>query len=86
MRSGPDWHAAYLGLGATWALGLSSSAAQLQANPKSLPPNLLAITGVIPFSETIFLWQSILVAAVLFVISVIIATVSAPGPASAVTA
>ncbi|GBU16584.1 MULTISPECIES: TIGR00366 family protein [Methylobacterium] len=78
--------AAYLGLGATWALGLSSSAAQLQANPKSLPPNLLAITGVIPFSETIFLWQSILVAAVLFVISVIIATVSAPGPASAVTA
>ena len=29
--------AAYLGLGATWALGLSSSAAQLQANAGSLP-------------------------------------------------
>ena len=29
--------AAYLGLGATWAMGLSSSAAQLQANPASLP-------------------------------------------------
>lgn len=31
--------AAYLGLGAVWALGLSSSAAQLQANPASLPPD-----------------------------------------------
>jgi short-chain fatty acids transporter len=78
--------AAYLGLGATWAMGLSSSAAQLQANPKSLPPNLLPITGVIPFSETIFLWQSLLVAAILFVISVVIAYASAPTPESAVTA
>ena len=78
--------AAYLGLGATWAMGLSSSAAQLQANPKSLPPNLLPITGVIPFSETIFLWQSMLIAAILFVMSVIIAYVSAPTPTNAVTA
>ena len=36
--------AAYLGLGATWALGLSSSAAQLQANAASLPKTLLPIT------------------------------------------
>ena len=50
--------AAYLGLGAVWALGLSSSAAQLQANPASLPPSILSITGVIPFTDTIFLWQS----------------------------
>ncbi|KQO86337.1 TIGR00366 family protein [Methylobacterium sp. Leaf91] len=78
--------AAYLGLGATWAMGLSSSAAQLQANPKSLPPSLLPITGVIPFSETIFLWQSMLIALILFVISIIIAYVSAPQPATAVTA
>ena len=48
-----------LGLGATWALGLSSSAAQLQANAASLPKPLLEITGVIPFSQTIFLWQSL---------------------------
>ena len=41
--------AGYLGLGATWAMGLSSSAAQLQANAASLPTQLLAITGVIPF-------------------------------------
>src|ERR1700751_3330224 len=78
--------AAYLGLGATWAMGLSSSAAQLQANAASLPKTLLPITGVIPFSETIFLWQSLVITCVLLVISVIIAMWSAPGPASAVTA
>src|SRR6478672_3688671 len=78
--------AAYLGLGATWAMGLSSSAAQLQANPASLPKSLLPITGVIPFSETIFLWQSIVVTVVLLVISVAIAVWSAPGPDTAVTA
>ena len=78
--------AAYLGLGATWAMGLSSSAAQLQANPASLPKALLPITGVIPFSETIFLWQSIVVTVVLLVASVLIAFWSAPGRDSAVTA
>ncbi|WP_250480012.1 MULTISPECIES: TIGR00366 family protein [unclassified Caballeronia] len=70
--------AAYLGMGATWALGLSSSAAQLQANAASLPKNLLDITGVIPFSETIFLPQSMAIAAVLTVVSVTIAYFSAP--------
>jgi short-chain fatty acids transporter len=73
--------AAYLGLGATWAMGLSSSAAQLQANAGSLPKTLLPITGVIPFSET-----SMTITAVLLVVSVSIAIWSAPGPASAVTA
>ena len=78
--------AAYLGLGATWAMGLSSSAAQLQANAASLPKSLLPITGVIPFSETIFLWQSMLITAVLLAISVVVAMWSAPGPNSAMTA
>jgi short-chain fatty acids transporter len=78
--------AAYLGLGATWAMGLSSSAAQLQANAASLPKSLLSITGVIPFSETIFLWQSIVITVVLLVVSVAIAIWSAPGPNTAVTA
>ena len=78
--------AAYLGLGATWAMGLSSSAAQLQANAASLPKSLIPITGVIPFSETIFLWQSIVITAVLLVVSVIIAVWSAPGPDAAMTA
>ena len=78
--------AAYLGLGATWAMGLSSSAAQLQANAASMPKSLLAITGVIPFTETIFMWQSFVIVAVLLVISIIIAIWSAPGPDAAVTA
>jgi len=78
--------AAYLGLGATWALGLSSSAAQLQANPASLPPALLAITGVIPFSQTIFLPQSMLLALILLVLSVVIAYLSSPHDVNARTA
>ncbi len=78
--------AAYLGLGATWALGLSSSAAQLQANAASLPKSLLHITGVIPFSETIFLWQSVVMALVLISISIVLAWLSAPSDTTAVTA
>ena len=70
--------AGYLGLGATWALGLSSSAAQLQANPASLPKPLLEITGVIPFTQTIFLWQSMTIAAILVVVSIVISRLSAP--------
>src|SRR6202012_1104697 len=65
--------AAYLGMGATWALGLSSAASPLQANPDSLPKTLLAIPGVIPFSETIFLPQSMLMVAVLLIASLLIA-------------
>ena len=78
--------AAYLGLGATWALGLSSSAAQLQANAASMPPALLAITGVIPFSETIFLWQSLFLTFILIVVGTWIAWASAPAPANAKSA
>jgi short-chain fatty acids transporter len=75
-----------LGLGATWALGLSSSAAQLQANSASLPKALLDITGVIPFAQTIFLWQSLAIVAVLFVVSIILSLMSAPSGGKAVTA
>jgi short-chain fatty acids transporter len=78
--------AGYLGLGATWALGLSSSAAQLQANAESIPKSLLPITGVIPFRETIFLPQSLLMLAILTAVSVAIAYLSAPGEERAVTA
>ncbi|MEO6926771.1 MAG: TIGR00366 family protein, partial [Rhodanobacter sp.] len=70
--------AAYLGLGAIWALGLSSSAAQLQANPASMPPALLSITGVLPFSRTIFLWQSLVLTTVLIVASLVICWLTAP--------
>lgn len=70
--------AAYLGLGATWALGLSSSAAMLQANPASLPKSISDITGVIPLSQTIFLWQSFVMGGLILLASVIIAYYSAP--------
>jgi short-chain fatty acids transporter len=70
--------AAYLGLGAVWAMGLSSSAAQLQANPTSMPPELMAITGVLPFAQTIFLWQSIALTSVLIAVSIGIAWWTAP--------
>jgi short-chain fatty acids transporter len=70
--------AAYLGLGAVWALGLSSSAAQLQANPASMPPALLAITGVLPFAQTIALWQSLLLTAALIAASLAVCWWTAP--------
>jgi len=78
--------AAYLGLGAVWAMGLSSSAAQLQANPKSMPQGLLAITGVLPFSQTIFLWQSIALTAALILVSLVICWFTAPSDMQARTA
>jgi short-chain fatty acids transporter len=78
--------AAYLGLGAIWAMGLSSSAAQLQANPASMPPGLLAITGVLPFSQTIFLWQSIALTGVLIAVSLLVCWATAPSQANARTA
>lgn len=78
--------AAYLGLGSVWAMGLSSSAAQLQANPASMPPGLLQITGVLPFSETIFLWQSIALTAVLIAVTLWIVWATVPAAGQAKTA
>ena len=78
--------AAYLGLGSVWAMGLSSSAAQLQANPASMPAALLPVTGVIPFTETIFLWQSIALTAILIVVTLVIAWFTAPRKEHAQTA
>ncbi len=78
--------AAYLGLGSVWALGLSSSAALLQATPSSIPAALLPITGVIPLSQTIFLWQSLTLAAVLVAVSVAVAYWSCPRDEEARTA
>jgi short-chain fatty acids transporter len=70
--------AACLGTGTVWALGLSSSSAQLQANPSSMPAAILAVTGVIPFEATIFLWQSVVLALILILVSTFIAWKSAP--------
>ena len=78
--------AAYLGLGAVWALGLSSSAAMLMATKGAIPPSLLNISGLIPLTQTLFLWQSIVTASVLIVVSVLVAYWSAPSPERARTA
>jgi len=70
--------AAYLGVGSVWALGLSSSAALIMAAPASLPDAIERISGVIPLSNTLGLWQSIVIAVVLLVVSMAIAYFSAP--------
>jgi short-chain fatty acids transporter len=78
--------AAFMGLGAVWALGMSSSAAQLQATATSLPPALLKITGVLDFGDTIFTWQSLLMCAIITALTVAIAHFSAPRGAAIKTA
>jgi len=70
--------AAFMGLGAVWALGMSSSAAQLQATEASLPPALLKITGILDFGTTIFTWQSLVMCAIIIALTVVIAHYSAP--------
>jgi len=75
--------AAYLGVGSVWALGLSSSAALIMAAPASLPPSILQISGVIPLEQTLGLWQSMLIAAILILISMFIAYHSHPAAAHA---
>src|SRR5213078_2034401 len=58
----------FLGLGSIWAQGLSGSAALQMATPGALQPQIRDIVaqnglvpgGIIPFSHTIFLWQSLL--------------------------
>ncbi len=78
--------ASYLGLGAVWALGLSSSAALLMATKNSIPPKLLEISGIIALSQSLFLWQSLVMAGILIVVSVLIAYQSAPSASRARTA
>ena len=78
--------AAYLGLGAVWAMGLSSSAALLMATESAIPAKLFNISGLIPLTQTLFLWQSIATTAILILLSVLIAYWSAPSPENARTA
>src|SRR5256885_2774977 len=75
--------AAYLGVGSVWALGLSSSAALIMAAPASLPDSIKKISGVIPLSQTIGLWQSGLMAVVIVAMSIAIAYYSSPPPGHA---
>jgi short-chain fatty acids transporter len=75
--------AAYLGVGSVWALGLSSSAALIMAAPASLPDAIQQISGVIPLSQTLGLWQSLTVAGTLIGVSMAICYYSAPGETEA---
>ena len=57
----------FLGLGSIWAQGLSGSAALQMATPGALQPAIrdvvahggLVPNGMVPFTHTIFLWQSL---------------------------
>jgi short-chain fatty acids transporter len=75
--------AAYLGVGSVWALGMSSSAALIMATPASLPDSIENVTGVIPLSQTLGLWQSLLIAALLIVVSMFVSFYSAPSQSHA---
>ncbi|WP_241976751.1 TIGR00366 family protein [Cryobacterium sp. TMT2-4] len=70
--------AAFRGLGAVWALGLSSSAALLQATAASLPLELLKVSGVLDFGATIFTWQPLVLRAVMMARTVSVTHLSAP--------
>ncbi len=87
---GMDYRAAgaagYLGLGAVWALGLSSSAALMMATKGAIPPKLYAISGLIPLTQTLFIWPTVVMALSLIVLSTAIAYWSAPTPERAKTA
>jgi short-chain fatty acids transporter len=87
--SGADYRAigaaAYLGVGSVWALGLSSSAALIMAAPASLPDAIENISGVIPLTSTIGLWQSLLVAALLIAVSMAVSFYSSPSESRAHT-
>jgi short-chain fatty acids transporter len=87
---GMDYRAAgaagYLGLGAVWALGLSSSAALMMATKGSIPPKLYDISGLIPLTQTLFIWPTLWTIVALIAISIVIAYFSAPIPERAKTA
>lgn len=70
--------AAYLGLGAVWALGLSSSAALMMATKGAIPPKLYQISGLIPLTGTLFTWANFWTVLSLITVSMAIAYFSAP--------
>jgi len=78
--------AAYLGSGGVWAMGLSSSAAMMMATKGAIPPSLFNISGLLPLTQTLFLWPSLATTAALIVVSVLVAYLSAPSAEHARTA
>jgi short-chain fatty acids transporter len=86
--------ASMLGLGSIWAQGLSGSAALQMATPGALQPQIRDIVaaggivpgGIIPFSDTIFLWQSLVSVAVEMIVVTLVMWLATPPPAKAKTA
>lgn len=62
--------AAYLGVGTTWALGLSSFAPLVQGIPPSgTRPDIFKVTAGQPLGERLFFWQSAAMVVVLVIVS-----------------
>jgi short-chain fatty acids transporter len=86
--------ASLLGIGSIWAQGLSGSAALQMATPGALQPQIREIVaaggvvpgGIIPFRDTIFLWQSLVSVVVEIVVVVLVMWLAAPPAAKAKTA
>ncbi len=86
--------ASFLGIGSIWAQGLSGSAALQMATPGALQPRIRDIVsnggmvpgGIITFSDTIFLWQSLLSVVIELVIVTTVMWFATPPPGRARTA
>jgi len=86
--------ASFLGIGSIWAQGLSGSAALQMASPGALQPSIREIVehgggvpgGIIGFSHTIFLWQSLVSVVVELIVVTTVMWLATPPPARARTA
>ncbi|MEP6783325.1 MAG: TIGR00366 family protein, partial [Acidobacteriota bacterium] len=86
--------ASMMGLGSIWAQGLSGSAALQMATAGALQPHVRDIVaanglvpdGIIPFSHTIFLWQSFTSVAIEIAVVVIVLWLATPPANKAKTA
>ena len=86
--------ASLLGIGSIWAQGLSGSAALQMATPGALQPQIREIVaaggivpgGIIPFRDTIFLWQSLVSVVIEIAVVVLVMWLATPPAAKAKTA
>jgi short-chain fatty acids transporter len=86
--------ASMLGLGSIWAQGLSGSAALQMATPGALQPQIREIVaaggvvpgGIIPFRDTIFLWQSLVSVLIEMAVVTLVMWLATPPAAKAKTA
>ena len=86
--------ASFLGIGSIWAQGLSGSAALQMATAGALQPEIRNIVaangivpgGIIPFRNTIFLWQSLVSVLVEIVVVTTVMWLATPPPGRGKTA